>query len=102
MRLQRSVKDDLAAAVEVSAGLELLVGQGILRADNLATNTLENGAHCDFQQAVLVKVNRRRSGSRLVPQFLLDSGCLNQVPGVAMSEVQHATGGVRAQASDSS
>ena len=63
LRLEDGVENRLAAAVQVAIGLELLVGQGVLRADVLAAAAFEHEPHADLGRAVLVKVDGGRAGA---------------------------------------
>ena len=68
--LQHGVQDDLAAAVQVAVGLELLDGQRVLGAHVLAAAALEHQPHLDLRRAVLVEMEAwARPGPRLVPSF---------------------------------
>ena len=74
LRLQHGIEDDLAAAIQITIGLQLLVRQGVLRAHVLATATLEHEGDFDLAGTMLVKMDGRRTGPHVCAIILAGDG----------------------------
>src|ERR1019366_690443 len=78
--LQDRVKNRLAAAVQVAAGLELFVGQRILPPNISAPPAFEHEPHVDVGRAVLVEMDGGRTGPHIGAVVLAGDGVHGVLP----------------------